>query len=51
MDDDDCGEVVVVEGDFFSGREDDFHDAGAVVFKDGVVACWGRLEVMVATGI
>ena len=44
MDDDDCGEVVVVEGDFFTWWEDDFHDAGAVVFEDGVMAFWCWLE-------
>lgn len=46
MDDDDGWEVVVVEGDFFTGWEDDFHDAGAVIFEDGMVACWCWLEVM-----
>lgn len=47
MDDDDAGEIMVVKGDFTAGRDYNFHDANATVFKHGGVTFGSGFEFMV----
>jgi len=50
VNDDDAGEVVVMERDLSTGWVDDFHDADALIFEDRGVAFWRCLRRRLRTG-
>lgn len=50
VDDDDAGEIVVVQRDFFSGLDDDFHDPRAIILEDGLVPFGSGFGVMRTRG-